>query len=82
MTVAVHWGRGYYCSIHLYTHSQSELRDRSDSEILSYDQLDSELAQLEEELEGEGEGEGGDVEDVLLDSRTDDDLMLDFAEFL
>ena len=62
--------------------SQSELRDRSDSEILSYDQLDSELAQLEEELEGEGEGEGGEVEDDLLDSKTDDDLMLEFAEFL
>ena len=50
--------------------------------MLSTDQLDSELAQWEEELEGEGEGEGEDDEDDLLNSKTDDDLMLEFAEFL
>ena len=62
--------------------SQSELRNRIDSEMLSTDQLDSELAQWEEELEGEGEGEGEEDEDDLLNSKTDDDLMLEFAEFL
>ena len=49
--------------------------------MLSYDQLESELAQWEEELGEEGEGEGG-GDDELLDSKTDDDLMLEFAEFL
>ena len=65
--------------------SQSELRDRSDSDMLSLDQLDNELAQWEEELGEEGEGEeggAGEGDEHLLNSKTDDDLMLEFAEFL
>ena len=64
--------------------SESELRDRSsESDILSGDQLDNELAQLEEELGEMGEEEGTEgTDDQLLDSKTDDDLMLDIAEFL
>ena len=54
------------------------------SEKISLEQLDSELARWEEELgEGGEEGEGGASDDErLLDSKTDDDLMLEFAEFL
>ena len=68
----------------LFISSQSELRDRRISENLTLEQLDSELAQWEEELGEVGEeGEGGAVDDEgLLDSKTDDDLMLEFAEFL
>ena len=64
--------------------SQSELRDRRISEGLSLEQLDTELAQWEEELGEIGEeGEVGGVDDEgLLDSKTDDDLMLEIAEFL
>ena len=62
-------------------HSQSELRGRSNSDILSYDQLDDELKRWEEEL-GQGGVEGEEGAEGLLDSKTDDDLMLEFAEFL
>ena len=53
------------------------------SDSFSLEQLDSELAQWEEELGEVGEhGEGVTDEEGLLDSKTDDDLMLEFAEFL
>ena len=57
-----------------YTHifSQSELR-RHDSELHG-ETLDAELEQFEQELM-----EGG---DVMVDSKTDDDLMLEMEEFL
>ena len=57
-----------------YTHSfsQSELR-RHDSELHG-ETLDAELEQFEQELM-----EGG---DVTVDSKTDDDLMLEMEEFL
>ena len=52
--------------------SQSELR-RHDSELHG-ETLDAELEQFEQELM-----EGG---DVTVDSKTDDDLMLEMEEFL
>ena len=57
-----------------YTHifSQSELR-RHDSELHG-ETLDAELEQSEQELM-----EGG---DVTVDTKTDDDLMLEMEEFL
>ena len=57
-----------------YTHifSQSELR-RHDSELHG-ETLDAELEQFEQELM-----EGG---DVMVDSKTGDDLMLEMEEFL
>ena len=57
----------YKCSF-----SQSELR-RHDSELHG-ETLDAELEQFEQELM-----EGG---DVTVDSKTDDDLMLEMEEFL
>ena len=50
--------------------------------MLSHEQLDSELARWEEELHYEGGTEDHEEEDELLKSKTDDDLMLEFAEFL
>ena len=65
-----------YCSppSFSYTHSfsQSELR-RHDSELHG-ETLDAELEQFEQELM-----EGG---DVTVDSKTDNDLMLEMEEFL
>ena len=60
---------------HVYTHtsnSRSELK-RQESELHG-ETLDAELELFEQELM-----EGG---DVMLDSRTDDDLMLEMEEFL
>ena len=58
--------------LYTYSFSQSELR-RHDSELHG-ETLDAELEQFEQELM-----EGG---DVTVDSKTDDDLMLDMEEFL
>ena len=61
---------------HIHTHSQLELHRRKSEHELPEDALEAELQRLEEELM-EGEDDSG-----LLDSRTDDDLMLDIEEFI
>ena len=58
--------------LHTHIFSQSELR-RHDSEFHGQT-LDAELEQFEQELI-----EGG---DVMVDSKTDNDLMLEMEEFL
>lgn len=57
---------------HTSKFSRSELK-RHESELHG-ETLDAELEEFEQELMEEG--------DVLLDSRTDDDLMLEMEEFL
>ena len=67
------WYHSLLSSSPLLLHfSQSELR-RHDSELHG-ETLDAELEQFEQELM-----EGG---DVTVDSKTDDDLMLEMEEFL
>lgn len=57
-------------------YSQSELQRRQSE--LKDEALDEELQRIEEELmEAEGEGD-----DSLLESKTDDDLMLAIEEFM
>ena len=57
---------------HTSKFSRSELK-RHESELHG-ETLDAELEEFEQELMEEG--------DMLLDSRTDDDLMLEMEEFL
>lgn len=57
-------------------YSQSELQRRQSE--LKDEALDEELQRIEEELmEAEGEGDNS-----LLESKTDDDLMLAIEEFM